>query len=290
MKNEEGSILAVQTFNELKDAIADNYPSLSQQLQKIARFVLEHPDDMALETVAVVAERAGVQPSSMVRFAQALEYEGFSDMQQVFRSVLVTRSGVYRDRLETLRRQSDDDGADSGAVLADSVEESIHALQQLGEHAIIDDLDRAIGLLAQANDIYVLAERRSFPVAFYLTYAIGQLQQSVHLLDGVGGMLTQQAQNIRQQDALIVVSFPPYAPAVVEMLAEQSQRGVTTMSITDSAISPIALQATVTFGIKQQEERAFRSLVAPMCLAQCLVVCLGHHLVARNQTGERNRD
>jgi DNA-binding MurR/RpiR family transcriptional regulator len=99
-------------------------------------------------------------------------------------------------------------------------------------------------------------------------------------------MLSQQAQNIKQQDALIVVSFPPYAPAVVELLAEQSQRGVTTMSITDSAISPIALQATVTFGIKQQEERAFRSLVAPMCLAQCLVVCLGHHLVAMNQTGD----
>ena len=130
MKKEADSILAAHTFKELKDTIADSYPSLSQQLQKIARYVLEYPDDMALETVAIVAERAGVQPSSMVRFAQALKYDGFSDMQQVFRSVLVTRSGVYRDRLETLRRQSDDDGADSGAVLADSVEESIHALQQ----------------------------------------------------------------------------------------------------------------------------------------------------------------
>jgi DNA-binding MurR/RpiR family transcriptional regulator len=285
MKNEEDSILAAHTFNELKDTIAGSYPSLSQQLQKIARYVLEYPDDMALETVAVVAERAGVQPSSMVRFAQTLKYDGFSDMQQVFRSVLVTRSGDYRDRLETLRRQSDDGSADPGTVLADSVEESIHALQQLGENTITEDLDRAIDLLAQANDIYVLAERRSFPVAFYLNYAIGQLNRSVHLLDGSGGMLSQQAQNIKQQDAVIVVSFPPYAPAVVELLVEQSQRGVTTMSITDSAISPIALQATVTFGIKQQEERAFRSLVAPMCLAQCLVVCLGHHLVAMNQTG-----
>ncbi len=288
MKNEEDSILAAHTFSELKGTITGSYPSLSRQLQKIARYVLEYPDDMALETVAVVAERAGVQPSSMVRFAQTLKYDGFSDMQQVFRSVLVTRSGDYRDRLETLRRQSDDGSADPGTVLADSVEESIHALQQLGENTITEDLDRAIDLLARANDIYVLAERRSFPVAFYLNYAIGQLNRSVHLLDGSGGMLSQQAQNIKQQDALIVVSFPPYAPAVVELLAEQSQRGVTTMSITDSAISPIALQASVTFGIKQQEERAFRSLVAPMCLAQCLVVCLGHHLVAMNQTGEES--
>ena len=290
MKTREVIVLTPTTFNELKDAIAENYPALSRQLQKIARFVLEYPEDMALETVAVIAKRAAVQPSSMIRFAQALGFDGFSDMQQVFRTVLVTRSGNYRDRIETLRRQSEVDGADPGAVLADSVEESIHALQLLGEHTSTGDLNRAIELLADANDIYVLAERRAFPVAFYLTYAIGRLDRTVHLLDGVGGMLGQQARNIRQKDAVIVISFPPYSPTVVELLAEQSQRGVTTVSITDSAISPVAMEATVAFGIKQQEERAFRSLVAPMCLAQSLVVGLGHRLVARNHKGEKTGD
>jgi DNA-binding MurR/RpiR family transcriptional regulator len=169
------------------------------------------------------------------------------------------------------------------------VEESIHALQLLQENTSTGDLNKAIDLLAAANDIYILAERRAFPVAFYLTYASGRLERSVHLLDGVGGMLSQQAKNIKQQDAVIVVSFPPYSPTVVELLAEQSQRGITTVSITDSAISPIAMEAAVTFGIKQQEERAFRSLVAPMCLAQSLVVGLGHRLVASNHKGEISR-
>jgi len=290
MKTREVIVLTPTTFNELKDAIAENYPALSRQLQKIARFVLEYPEDMALETVAVIAKRAAVQPSSMIRFAQALGFDGFSDMQQVFRTVLVSRSGNYRDRIETLRRQSEGDGADPGAVLADSVEESIHALQLLGEHTSTEDLDRAIGLLADANDIYVLAERRAFPVAFYLTYAISRLERPVHLMDGVGGMLNQQAKNIKPNDALIVVSFPPYSPTVVELLTEQSQRGITTVSITDSAISPVAMEVTVAFGIKQQEERAFRSLVAPMCLAQSLVVGLGHRLVARNHKGEKTGD
>ena len=290
MKTREVIVLTPTTFDELKDVIAENYPTLSRQLQKIARFVLEYPEDMALETVAVIAKRATVQPSSMIRFAQALGFDGFSDMQQIFRTVLVIRPGNYRDRIETLRRQSEVDGADSGAVLADSIEESIHALQLLGENTSTEDLDRAIELLADANDIYVLAERRAFPVAFYLTYAIGRLDRTVHLLDGVGGMLNQQAKNIKPRDAVIVISFPPYSPTVVELLAEQSDRGVTTVSITDSAISPIAMEATVTFGIKQQEERAFRSLVAPMCLAQSLVVGLGHRLVARNDKDGKSND
>lgn len=281
-KNGQRVSAAPQSYNELKDAIAERYPSLSRQLQGIARLVLEYPEETALQTVAVIAKRARAQPSSMVRFAQALGFDGFSDMQQILRSLLVTRSDNYRDRIETLRRQSQAGDAEPGAVLADSVGEGIHALQLLGEHTPLEDLDRAIDLLVAAESIHVLAERRAFPVAFYLAYAIGRLERCVHLLDGVGGMLRQQVRNIKMQDALIVVSFPPYSPSVVELLAEQHQRGVQTVSITDSAVSPVALEATVAFGIKQQEERAFRSLVAPMCLAQSLVVSLGHRLVAGN--------
>lgn len=284
-KNEAAVTSAPQNYNELKEAIAEHYPSLSRQLQAIARFVLEYPEDTALETVAAVAKRAQVQPSSMVRFAQALGFDGFSDMQLVLRSLLVTRSGNYRDRIATLRRQSQSGEADPGTVLADSVEEGINALQLLGEHTPLEDLNRATGVLAESESIYVLAERRAFPVAFYLAYAIGRLERGVHLLDGVGGMLRQQARNIRFDDALIVISFPPYSPSVVELLAEQHQRGLKTISITDSAVSPVALEATVAFSLKQQEESAFRSLVAPMCLAQSLVVSLGHRLVANNSKG-----
>ncbi len=273
---------APQTFGELEDALAERYASLSRQLQKIARFVLEHPDDLALETVATVARRAQVQPSSMVRFAQAFGYDGFSDMQQVFRALLVTRSGNYRERIETLRRQGEGGAGDPAAVLADTVEENIRALRLLGEHTPPADLARAVELLAQAREVCVVAERRAFPVAFYLTYAIGRLERRVRLLDGLGGMLREQARTITPRDALVAVSFPPYSPAVVELLTEQRARDVPAVAVTDSPVSPIALQATVSFGVKQQEERAFRSLVAPMCLAKTLVVALGHHLVAKN--------
>ncbi len=81
-----------ESFEALKAAIAERYPSLSRQLQKIARFVLENPDEKALETVTTIAGRAEVQPSSMIRFAQALGYDGFSTMQQVFRWNLVARA------------------------------------------------------------------------------------------------------------------------------------------------------------------------------------------------------
>ena len=156
----------------------------------------------------------------------------------------------------------------------------MESLALLRDSVSIPDLNKAIRLLARADDIYVLAERRAFPVAFYLSYALSRLEQRAHLLDGVGGTLRQQAALVRKSDATIAVSFPPYSPQVAEIVAEQHSRGVPTVAMSDSPVSPVALEADIVFPIKLQSERPFRSLVAPMCLAQTLVVALGYRLAA----------
>ena len=97
---------SVTTYEELKDLLARSYPDMSRQLQRIARFALEQPNEMALGTVATLAQATEVQPSAMIRFANALGYGGFSEMQQVFRSHLLERSDSYRERIEQMRRKS----------------------------------------------------------------------------------------------------------------------------------------------------------------------------------------
>ena len=272
--------LSPATYEALEETIAARYPSLSPQLQRISRFALEYPNEVALETVANLAGRAAVQPSSMVRFAQALGYDGFSDMQQVFRSHLVNRSDTYRERIEQLQKKGEGGEQNGATTLAGFVTEGMESLALLRDSVSIPDLNKAIRLLARADDIYVLAERRAFPVAFYLSYALSRLEQRAHLLDGVGGTLRQQAALVRKSDATIAVSFPPYSPQVAEIVAEQHSRGVPTVAMSDSPVSPVALEADIVFPIKLQSERPFRSLVAPMCLAQTLVVALGYRLAA----------
>lgn len=269
-----------RTYRALTEAIANRYTSLSPQLQKIARFTLEYPDNVALDTVAGLATRAKVQPSSMVRFAQAFGYEGFSDMQLLFRSQLVGRADSYRERIEELSQQGQGAVGDAGTVLSEFVEESMASLERLREGVSTGDLRKAVRVLARSEDIYLVAERRAFPVAFYLSYALGRLEQRAHLMDGIGGTLRQQASLPRKTDVLVAVSFPPYSAQVVETVAEQHGRGVPTVAITDSPVSPLALEADIAFPIKHQAERPFRSLIAPMCLAQTLVVALGYHLSA----------
>ena len=273
-------------YDDLKSAIERAYPDLPAQLQRIARYALDQPNELALGTVAAVAESAQVQPSSLIRFANALEFKGFSEMQQVFRDHLVERSGTYRERIDRQRRQGQPAARGAG-LLSQFVSEAVAELGQLEEGVRAADLTAAIKLICTAPRIHVLAQRRAFPVACYLAYALSQLDLRVHLLDGVGGMLKESLRNLDRGDVLVATSFHSYSQEVVDAAAESHARGVRVIAITDSALSPLKPSSTVCFELGLASDQAFRSLVAPLCLSQALVVGAGHHLA---ESGKRSRD
>ncbi|MEO5882682.1 MAG: MurR/RpiR family transcriptional regulator, partial [Caldimonas sp.] len=257
----------------------------SPQLQRLARYALDKPHDLALGTVAAVAEANAVQPSSTIRFANALGFDGFSQMQQVFRSHLVERGAPYRERIKRMQPG----GKAAGGVLHQFVGEAVDELRQLEEHVDPKALDAAVKLLAGAPQIHVLAQRRAFPVACYLAYALNQLELRAHLLDGLGGMLDEFARGIGKGDVLLVASFRNYTPAVVETALACRARGVSVVAITDSALSPLKPAADVCFELGDDSSRPFRSLVAPLCLAQALVVSTGQRLARPAKASSKSR-
>ena len=269
-------------YDQLKDSISQAYPGLSKQLQRIARFALEKPHDLALGTVAAIAESAQVQPSSMIRFANALGFSGFSEMQLIFRGHLVERSTSYRDRIEQMRRGNGRPAVAGGTeVLRQFVDEAITELTHLEENVDGADMKAAVKLLAAAPMIHVLGQRRAFPIASYLAYALRQLDLRTDLLDGVGGMLGEFVRGIAPGDVLIAISTRNYSPDVVDAAAACHQRGIAVIAITDSALSPLKPSARVSFELGDDSAQQFRSLVGQVCLSQALVVATGHHLADR---------
>lgn len=266
------------TFEEFTEAVAAAYPRLSPQQQQIAQFVLEHPDRLALGTVATVAEAVAVQPSALIRFANALEFGGFTEMQQVFRSRLLERSSSYRERIAALRRHHQPGTA--AGVLHQFVAQGVAELSQLEDNVSADDLAAAATLICRAARVHVLAQRRAFPVAAYLSYALGQLDVRAQLLDGVGGMLADTLRQIAGDELLLVTSFKNYSPDVIAAAEAAHARGVPVVAITDHALSPLKPHARICFELGPGADATFRSLVGPMCLAQALVVSVGHRLVA----------
>lgn len=268
-------------FDELKIAIAERYDGLSKRLQQVAEFALAHPDDMALETIAVIATRAKVPPSSLIRFSKALGFDGFTRMQRLFRDRLVARTPTYGERIRRLSAEQLPGGEPMPSVMLHEVAEAgIEGLERLRRDMPLDQLNAAIGTLGAARLIHVVAQRRAFPVASYLVYLLNELGRPACLIDGIGGMLEQQGRAVSRGDALIAVSFQPYAADVVALAERCRAEGVPIVGITDGPLSPLARLADVCFVIVESEARGFRPLNAAMGLALTLSVSLGHHLVA----------
>ena len=267
---------AAMSYDELRGAIAQRHRALSGRLQQIAEFVLDHPTEVALGTVAEVAERSGVPPSAIVRFAHALGFGGFTQMQQVFRSRLV--AGVapsYKARLARMKHEERSIlGRKPAAVLGRFVAEAQSALLALSQSAHARELEAATGILAKARDIYLLGLGGSFPVATHLAYVLRKLGRRVVLLDGIGGSIHEQSHPATSEDALVAISFRNYYPDTARLFPELVARQVPAISITDSLLSPIVEGATVVFEIQDMPEPALRTLVAPMCLVQALAIGL----------------
>jgi DNA-binding MurR/RpiR family transcriptional regulator len=268
-----------ESYEELKLRVMQAHDGLSKQLQKIARYALDNPDNVALDTVTNMAQKADVQPSSIIRFAKAFDYDGFSDLQSVFRNRLMQDTSSYRERVISLSQEGREGPV---AVLDEFCEAGMESLNQLQVTTPPVKLNQAVDLIAGAENIHLLGQGRSYAVSEYLHYAFSRLEQRCFLADGAGGMLRHQMNRVAKDDVVIAVSFAPYTPVVVEIVSELSDRRANVISITDSALSPLYSRSTVSFDIQDSSERAFRTLIAPICLAQTLVVAVGQILAARN--------
>jgi DNA-binding MurR/RpiR family transcriptional regulator len=280
-------------YDGLKLAIAVQHARLPRRLRQIAEFAIACPDEMALETVAEISRRAKVQPSSLVRFAKQFGFDGFSDMQRLFQLRLVDRSGSYAQRIREAQPGREGDGAPL-AIMNELIASITASLQQLRQDVREADLERAVDLLAKAELIGLVAQRRSFPVAAYLAYALSHLERRAVLIDGVGGLAAEQTRLADGRSAVIAVSFSPYAPETLTVVDQARTQGARIIAITDNALSPLVSRADVHFEIREAQIRGIRSVAAVNCLAVSLIVALGQRLeqsVARGESriGERPR-
>ncbi len=265
------------SYEDLRALISGRHENLSKRLRQIAEFALANPNDMALETVSAIATRAAVQPSSLIRFAKAFGYDGFSSMQRVFRTRLTERQPSYSERIKALKARSGPQ-MDAFTVLDRFTDAAGHALTHLREETRPELLERAVELLAKSAQIHVMGQRRAYPVAAYLTYMLSHLGRRVSLIDSVGGLVREQAANLSPKDLLLAVSFQTYAPDTLATATRARDQGSKIIAITDGPLSPFAALADVCFEVEEAQVESFRSLSASMCLSLSLVVCLGYRL------------
>lgn len=274
MENAAPPVQAPVDYEALKALLVARRETMPRRLAQVATFALDQPDEIAFGTVASIASLSGVQPSTLVRFAQALGYAGFSDLQEVFRAQMRARWPDYRERLAQLRGGLDLGDA-TRALVSGFAASGALSLERLATDVRTEDVERAAAIMAAADCLHILGLRRAFPVASYLAYALGKLGFRQMLVDNIAGLAPEQLAGAREGDALVAISFTPYTPTTVELTMRAAQRGLPIIAITDSPFSPLVPHAAICFEVVEADFAGFRSLAASMSLAMTLAVAAG---------------
>ena len=266
-------------YEALVQRIQDEYEGLSRSFQSIARYLIQNPNDVVIQSINDIAGRCNVHPSSLVRFAQSLGYTGFKDLKELFNRRLATAAPGFEARVNALKDylRRHQRGSPKG-FLGDLVARDIATLQDLYNDTAEAGMAQAAELLERARTIYLVGQLRSAPIAIFLRYVLTMLDRQVVLLDANGGLATHMARVMRPGDVLFAISFRFYAKEVVSIVEDAHARSVPVIAISDGNLSPLAKCARVLFSIPEGEYAFSRSLAAPMCLAQALMVTLAARL------------
>jgi len=259
-------------FESLRSIIIERKATMPKRLAQVAAFALANPDEIAFGTTASIAAASDVQPSTLVRLAHHLGYEGFSDLQSIFRERLRDRTLTYEERLVTLEQASGED--EDANLLSGFISAASQSVNRLAATVQTDTFAKAVDILAAAETIYLIAKRRSYPLTAHMTYAFSKLNIRHQIVASPNGVDPEMVQFATQNDAAIAASFSPYAADSLSQTEALADRGVPVVAITDSAFSPLAAHATCWFEVAEADFAGFRSLSASMALTMALPVAI----------------
>ncbi|VEH68339.1 putative HTH-type transcriptional regulator [Rodentibacter pneumotropicus] len=220
--------------------IQTRYDGLSKRLKQVAQYILDNSDSVVFDTVATIAEKANVPPSTLIRFAAEFGFSGFNEMKQIFRENLMEKTTNYTERLQLSHKINQVEGSESPEnILAIFAHANSQSLQQLANSTENEQIYAAVKILKEANNIFIVGLKRSFSVACYLNYALHHLDCRSFLINGLGGMFDEQLNQVKAGDVVVSISFSPYANETLNITQTTAKKGIKQIAITDSQISPL---------------------------------------------------
>ncbi|TKT74530.1 MurR/RpiR family transcriptional regulator [Aquamicrobium sp. LC103] len=262
----------------LTELLIERFETLPPQLKVAARFVLDHPDDVALMSMREQAGQAGVSHSTMMRLARWLGLNGYEEMRALYAEAL--RESRLSGHADVLHDYPDGEESNYSTVgrVADTLAAQVAAL---GDYVNARQLLAAADRLASARRLFSLGFRREHAVAHHFASTLVMTGRQVALLDGIGGTGIELLGDAGPEDAMLAFALKPYARATVEIAQQAQRRGVAVVAVTDSSVSPLARLASESLIVTASSQSCFQSVVPALAAAEILAALI----VARDGAG-----
>ncbi len=257
--------------NDLIDQIQKRFSSLSKGQKLIAQYIIENYDKAAFITASKLADRVGVSESTVVRFADALGFDGYPQLQKNLKEIVKTKLTTVQ-RVEMVNGYSDAD-----SVLKKVLRADMNNIRATLEKVDPDAFQKAVDKICGADKKYIVGLRSSMALADYFGFYLNLVLDNVKIVHHGVSNIFEQMFRVSDSDVVIGIGFPRYSVQTVDALSYAKEHGVTIIGITDSLSSPIARLSDHTLIAKGNMISFVDSLVAPLSLINALIIAIGMH-------------
>ncbi len=258
----------MENSHELIDRLNQSGRKLSKSHRRIAECIVAHYDKVAFMTAAKLGEYVGVSESTVVRFAAALGYEGYPQLQKALQELI-------RHRLTAAQRFEMTNDMDDAQVLNRVLKADMANIRATMNELDVTAFENAIERILEARHIYVLGLRASAPLAQFLGHYLNFIFGNIHTVTSGVSDVFEQLYKISDEDVLIAISFPRYTSRVVEAMQYARTRGSAIVAITDGPLSPLSSVSDFCLTAKSDMASFVDSMAAPFSLINALIVALG---------------
>lgn len=254
---------------DLISLIQGKFPKLSKGQKIIAQFILSDYDKAAFMTAAKLGDTVGVSESTVVRFANALGYDGYPLLQKSLQELIKTKLTTVQ-RVEMAKEYSSD-----FAILKKVLKADIDNIKGTLDEIDPSSFENVISKLLHAKKIYIVGLRSSAAIGEYLSFYLNLILDNVVLVNYGISDVFEQILKVDQGDLVIGISFPRYSKRTFELLQYANNKGADVVAMTDSHLAPIATISSETLITRSNMASFVDSLVAPLSVANALIVSVG---------------
>lgn len=245
------------------------YSGMSKRHKQIASYILGHYDQAAFMTAAKMGEALSISESTVVRFAAAIGYEGYPEMQAALAAWVKTKLNAVQKVGAVYR------GSSQSEVLTSVLSSDMEKIQDTIDNLDPAAFDTAVDIILEAHTVYIAGIRSCAPLAEFLSFYLNMIRGNIVLLKTTSlSEVFEQMLRIGDKDAIIGISFPRYSMRTLKAMEFANDRNAKVITITDSVHSPMNLYSSCNLLARSDMVSIVDSLVAPLSVINALVVAL----------------
>lgn len=213
--------------------ISETRSSLTPKGKILGDYILKNTSEVVFMTTKELSVASGVSEATIMRFVTHLQYRGYTDFIQELRDMVHTELTLV-DRLELVERN----GSQS-KHLHSVINKEIDNLKQLYNELDLEATEKAIGLLQNSANIFIIGSRLSYSLAYYMGWVLMKIRRNVQILKGSDTTAIDWLTVAPAESLVVIIATSRYPNDLIKTGKYARRLGHSLLLITDGSFCPL---------------------------------------------------